>query len=138
MTRIRDGKVRARERIAVLAALNLALSWPTAKPPSWRLRRTSPCRRCSPHGHHRYRCGNAPQSTERLQALVQRIDEAGQRRAPALNTVIDPQRLQWQRLRCCRALYFLEPMLIEPGLVHCLVSVIVSRQMNPTSGCPRP
>jgi hypothetical protein len=58
----------------VLAALNLALSWPTAKPPSWRLRRTSPPVGGSPHGHHRYRCGNAPQSTERLQAL-QRIDE---------------------------------------------------------------
>ena len=27
---------------------------------------------------------------------------------------------------------------MSPGLVHCLVSVIVSRQMNPTSGCPRP
>jgi hypothetical protein len=34
--RIRDaGKVRARERIAVLAALNLAFEiWPTAKPPT--------------------------------------------------------------------------------------------------------
>ncbi len=27
---------------------------------------------------------------------------------------------------------------MSPGLVHCLVSVIVSRQMNPTSGCPCP
>ena len=36
-------------------------------------------------------------------------------------------------------LYFLEPMLLEAGLGrHCLMSVIVSRQMNPTSGCPRP
>jgi hypothetical protein len=25
-----------------------------------------------------------------------------------------------------------------PGLVHCHSSVIVSRQMNPTSGCPCP
>ncbi len=29
-------------------------------------------------------------------------------------------------------------MLPELGLGNCLVSVIVSRQMNPTSGCPRP
>jgi 2-methylcitrate synthase len=25
---------------------------------------------------------------------------------------------------------------MSPGLVHCHSSVIVSRQMNPTSGCP--
>src|SRR3989338_10752471 len=27
---------------------------------------------------------------------------------------------------------------LSPGLVHCPVSVIISRQMNPTPGCPRP
>jgi hypothetical protein len=30
--------------------------------------------------------------------------------------IASPFNLQWNRLQLCRALYFLEPMLIEPGL----------------------
>ena len=72
MLRIRDaGKVRARERIAVLAALNLAYQLDEVLGNDGRLIRA--------------------------------------RALPAL-------RLQCNGLRCCRALYFLEPMLIEPGL----------------------
>ncbi len=73
MLRIRDaGKVRARERIAVLAALNMAfeladresadLAAARALPPSESIQ--------SPHSAH------AQDGDDRLRALVQRLDEA--------------------------------------------------------------
>ena len=76
MTRIRDtGKVRARERIAVLAALNLAFDVADREATGLA---TSPFIPASQHRTH------APDSrpldrnpdAQRLQSLVQRLDEA--------------------------------------------------------------
>ena len=82
MTRIRDaGKVRARERIAVLAALNLAfeiadreavdhaaVNQPVATPPA------SPSPNAPMGGHQESLLPDADQ--QRLQSLVQRLDDA--------------------------------------------------------------
>ena len=77
MTRIRDaGKVRARERIAVLAALNLAFELAD--------REAAELATTASQSQHPAAAGTeapstdaalAPQGNERLQALVQRIDE---------------------------------------------------------------
>ena len=82
MTRIRDaGKVRARERIAVLAALNLAFeiadreavdlaaaTQPVATPPA------SPSPGAPTAGHQESLLPDPDQ--QRLQSLVQRLDDA--------------------------------------------------------------
>lgn len=82
MTRIRDaGKVRARERIAVLAALNLAFeiadreaadlaaaNQPAATPPA------SPSPGSPMAGHQESLLPDSDQ--QRLQSLVQRLDDA--------------------------------------------------------------
>lgn len=82
MTRIRDaGKVRARERIAVLAALNLAFeiadreaadlaaaTQPVATPPA------SPSPGAPTAGHQESLLPDTDQ--QRLQSLVQRLDDA--------------------------------------------------------------
>ena len=82
MTRIRDaGKVRARERIAVLAALNLAFeiadreaadlaaaTQPVATPPA------SPSAGAPMAGHQESLLPDTDQ--QRLQSLVQRLDDA--------------------------------------------------------------
>ena len=82
MTRIRDaGKVRARERIAVLAALNLAfeiadreavdhaaVNQPVATPPA------SPSPNAPMGGHQESLLPATDQ--QRLQSLVQRLDDA--------------------------------------------------------------
>ena len=82
MTRIRDaGKVRARERIAVLAALNLAFeiadreaadlaaaTQPVAPPPA------SPSPGAPVAGHQESLLQDSDQ--QRLQSLVQRLDDA--------------------------------------------------------------
>ncbi len=82
MTRIRDaGKVRARERIAVLAALNLAfeiadreavdhaaVNQPVATPPA------SPSPNAPMGGHQESLLPDTDQ--QRLQSLVQRLDDA--------------------------------------------------------------
>ena len=82
MTRIRDaGKVRARERIAVLAALNLAFeiadreaadlaaaTQPVATPPA------SPSPGAPMAGHQESLLPDTDQ--QRLQSLVQRLDDA--------------------------------------------------------------
>ena len=82
MTRIRDaGKVRARERIAVLAALNLAFeiadreaadlaaaNQPVATPPA------SPSAGAPMAGHQESLLPDTDQ--QRLQSLVQRLDDA--------------------------------------------------------------
>ena len=82
MTRIRDaGKVRARERIAVLAALNLAFeiadreaadlaaaTQPVATPPA------SPSPNAPMGGHQKSLLPDSDQ--QRLQSLVQRLDDA--------------------------------------------------------------
>ena len=82
MTRIRDaGKVRARERIAVLAALNLAfeiadreavdhaaVNQPVATPPA------SPSPNAPMGGHQESLLPDTDQ--QRLQSLVQRLDNA--------------------------------------------------------------
>mgnify|MGYP003606554493 FL=1 len=82
MTRIRDaGKVRARERIAVLAALNLAFeiadreavdlaaaTQPVATPPA------SPSPGAPMAGHQESLLQDSDQ--QRLQSLVQRLDDA--------------------------------------------------------------
>ena len=70
MTRIRDaGKVRARERIAVLAALNMAAAnQPVATPPA------SPSPGAPMAGHQESLLPDSDQ--QRLQSLVQRLDDA--------------------------------------------------------------
>ena len=84
MTRIRDaGKVRARERIAVLAALNLAFeiadreaadlaaaNQPVATPPA----SPSPSPGAPMAGHQESLLPDSDQ--QRLQSLVQRLDDA--------------------------------------------------------------
>ena len=106
MTRIRDaGKVRARERIAVLAALNLAFELADREAAELAAAaHVPPPVGGSPHGHHRYRCGNAPpEHVAPAGAGAAHRRCAGQRRAPALNTVFGRTNvLQWQRLQCCR------------------------------------
>ncbi|MDY0107495.1 MAG: cell division protein ZapA [Giesbergeria sp.] len=76
MTRIRDaGKVRARERIAVLAALNLAFELADREATELAAAAQPPA---DPHtGMPATEGGNAlPHEDERLQALVRRLDEA--------------------------------------------------------------
>ena len=77
MTRIRDaGKVRARERIAVLAALNLAFELADREAAELAAAaHTPPPPATAPWGSTDTDAALPPQSTERLQALVQRIDE---------------------------------------------------------------
>ena len=75
MTRIRDaGKVRARERIAVLAALNLAFELADREAAELAAAaQTQPA--AGSLGAADWGAAMPPQGNERLQALVQRIDE---------------------------------------------------------------
>ncbi|MCK6415811.1 MAG: cell division protein ZapA [Giesbergeria sp.] len=77
MTRIRDaGKVRARERIAVLAALNLAFE--LADREAAELAAAAQAQHMPAAGSLGVAGSDAavpPQGSERLQALVRRIDE---------------------------------------------------------------
>jgi cell division protein ZapA len=77
MTRIRDaGKVRARERIAVLAALNLAFELADREAAELAAAaHIPPLSAAAPMGTTGTVAAMPPQSTERLQALVQRIDD---------------------------------------------------------------
>lgn len=88
MTRIRDaGKVRARERIAVLAALNLAFeiadreaadlaaaNQPVATPPASPSPSPNPSPGAPMAGHQESLLPDTDQ--QRLQSLVQRLDDA--------------------------------------------------------------
>eukprot|EP01032_Pedospumella_encystans_P017069 gene17069-19459_t len=88
MCKIRDaGKIKARDRIAVLAALNLAFDQAELV--------------ASIHSSSASVADLPQPSQERLTKLLARLDQS-------------------------------------PGLEHWLVSVIISRQMNPTPVCPRP
>jgi len=75
MTRIRDaGKVRARERIAVLAALNLAFE--LADRESADLAAAAPVPASAPSMPETEGVDSLRGEDERLQALVRRLDEA--------------------------------------------------------------
>ncbi len=149
MCKIRDaGKIRARDRIAVLAALNMAFDLiqkeqqvQTAGPARSRSRRRSrrrPNGCTQPHAgpaaaHGRSPCRGRPPDLARRR---------GTGRARAFTQLTPPASadfgLQWSSSAAVMALYFLEPMLLSPGLVDRLASVIISRQMNPRPCCPRP
>ncbi|MBK6592988.1 MAG: cell division protein ZapA [Burkholderiales bacterium] len=128
MCKIRDaGKVRARDRIAVLAALNLAFDVPERAPSAPTVPALST---------DAVAASLSPDSNVLLVSLLERLDEAlgEDGRFPHCVRVAAPPRgrlspgggpavkLHQQRLynlfclQCRRALYFLEPMLIEPGL----------------------
>ncbi|MEN9484397.1 MAG: hypothetical protein RJB37_2277 [Pseudomonadota bacterium] len=79
MTRIRDaGKVRARERIAVLAALNLAfeLADREAAELAAAVQPSAPTPASTEFGPDTDHSGIPTGEDERLQALVRRLDEA--------------------------------------------------------------
>ncbi|MBA4113734.1 MAG: cell division protein ZapA [Verminephrobacter sp.] len=79
MTRIRDaGKVRARERIAVLAALNLAfeLADREAAELAAAVQPSAPTPASTEFGPDADHSGILTGEDERLQALVRRLDEA--------------------------------------------------------------
>ncbi len=74
MLRIRDaGKVRARERIAVLAALNMAFELADRESADLAAARALPRNRTHPIIRL---SANAQDGDDRLRALVQRLDEA--------------------------------------------------------------
>ncbi len=169
MVRIRDaGKVRARERIAVLAALNLAFELadqaraaaaPPAEAPAMeapgrssfhgRLRRHGcaghpcpaacrpppglPSAACWPRARHR----TATRCRRCCGAWTMRWARTAGRPDPALPK--GASRAYNGGVRSAAGLYIsLNQCSMSKGLVHRPVSVIISRQMNPTPGCPRP
>jgi cell division protein ZapA len=85
MNRIRDaGKVRARDRIAVLAALNLALELVDQ---AERLAAVPPPAPAEPVRAEPEPDADALQAAARLQALLQRLDEALAQDAPAAEEI---------------------------------------------------
>jgi cell division protein ZapA len=118
MCKIRDaGKVKARDRIAVLAALNLAFELAMRRapdlPPPPAPRRA---RRTGTDGT-RGRAGRPgrPAAAPGPRAGPGRACSALQQRFAAPLECDARKRLQSSVCSACRALYFLEPMLFEPG-----------------------
>ena len=79
MCRIRDaGKVKARDRIAVLAALNLAFDLGDAARPSGEVRAVPPADAAprTSSASQRDVASPSPESAAAVQALIQRLDRA--------------------------------------------------------------
>ena len=77
MTAIRDaGKVRARERIAVLAALNLAFDLADREAADLERAAAPAAQHPLPVAHSVDGAGLSGEDSERLEALVQRLDNA--------------------------------------------------------------
>ena len=137
MCKIRDaGKVKARDRIAVLASLNLAfdLAQREAAPPRAAAAPSGARRRAALPGCRRPTTPAPPQlsSASTRPSPATAICSEGLR-APAVAGV--KSTLSAVRVGLYISLFQCST---EPGLVHRLAGVIISRQMNPKPCCPRP
>jgi cell division protein ZapA len=131
MCKIRDaGKVKARDRIAVLASLNLAFDLAAQQA----VAAAAPPQRPACHDRaRRSRCQGRPAHSKARSGPGRRWSFALNEHHGLIRSV--KSELSAVRVGLNISLFQCSP---EPGLVHRSTGVIISRQMNPKSCCPRP